>query len=234
MHVGIANPRWRGKRSRHSRCMRNPQLCVSGKRPIARMRKIQIYIVWPWPSSRYWQCWTTPKGRHTGLIDQRNTIRPHIEQIKWYYVYLSVSSFDYKNMSLLYHELVPTQHNFISNALQPCLFWTPHGIYAYSPHISYRRLDILSSTSPSTTCVSPNKIGSSLHHSRWHEKVIHTQPPFLTTCFRQKDPPYLRYVGIPHEFWTLLVWFDMSQNETECWSYLLRWSLYLNGSKHFY
>ena len=25
MHVGIANPRWRGKRSRHSRCMRNPQ-----------------------------------------------------------------------------------------------------------------------------------------------------------------------------------------------------------------
>ena len=25
---------WRGKRSRHSRCMRNPQFCVSGKRPI--------------------------------------------------------------------------------------------------------------------------------------------------------------------------------------------------------
>ena len=33
MHVGIANPRWRGKRSRHSRCMRNPQFYVSGKRP---------------------------------------------------------------------------------------------------------------------------------------------------------------------------------------------------------
>ena len=29
MHVGIANPLWRGKRSR---CMRNPQFCVSGKR----------------------------------------------------------------------------------------------------------------------------------------------------------------------------------------------------------
>ena len=26
--------RWRGKRSRHSRCMRNPQFYVSGKRPI--------------------------------------------------------------------------------------------------------------------------------------------------------------------------------------------------------
>ena len=34
MHVGIANPRWRGKRSRHSRCMRNPQFYVSVKRSI--------------------------------------------------------------------------------------------------------------------------------------------------------------------------------------------------------
>ena len=33
-HVGIANARWRGKRSRHSRRMRNPQFCVSGKRPM--------------------------------------------------------------------------------------------------------------------------------------------------------------------------------------------------------
>ena len=34
MHVGIVKSRWRGKRSRHSRRMRNPQFCVSGKRPI--------------------------------------------------------------------------------------------------------------------------------------------------------------------------------------------------------
>ena len=34
MHVGIASPRWRGKRSRHSRHMHNPQFYVSGKRPI--------------------------------------------------------------------------------------------------------------------------------------------------------------------------------------------------------
>ena len=36
MHVGIANPRWPGKRSRHSRRMRNPQFCVSCKRPITK------------------------------------------------------------------------------------------------------------------------------------------------------------------------------------------------------
>ena len=35
MHVGIANPRWRGKRSQHSRRMRNPQIYVSGKRSIS-------------------------------------------------------------------------------------------------------------------------------------------------------------------------------------------------------
>ena len=34
MHAEIANPWWRGKRSRHSWCMRNPQFYVSGKRPM--------------------------------------------------------------------------------------------------------------------------------------------------------------------------------------------------------
>ena len=33
MHVGIANPRWRAKRSRHYRRMRKPQFYISGKRP---------------------------------------------------------------------------------------------------------------------------------------------------------------------------------------------------------
>ena len=42
--------RWRGKRSRHSRRMRNPQFCVSGKRPIMRnlshpMKKYANYTV---------------------------------------------------------------------------------------------------------------------------------------------------------------------------------------------
>ena len=34
IHVGIASPRRRGKRSRYSRRMRNPQFYLSGKRPI--------------------------------------------------------------------------------------------------------------------------------------------------------------------------------------------------------
>ena len=39
MHVRIDNPRCRGKRSRHSRRMRNPCFYVSGKRPITRPSK---------------------------------------------------------------------------------------------------------------------------------------------------------------------------------------------------
>ena len=35
MHVGIANQRWCGKRSRHFRRMRNPKYYVSDKRPMA-------------------------------------------------------------------------------------------------------------------------------------------------------------------------------------------------------
>ena len=34
MRVGIANPWWQGKRSRHSQRMRNPQFYVSDKRPM--------------------------------------------------------------------------------------------------------------------------------------------------------------------------------------------------------
>ena len=34
IHVGIDNPRWRGKRLWHSRRMRNPQFFVPGKRPM--------------------------------------------------------------------------------------------------------------------------------------------------------------------------------------------------------
>ena len=37
MHVGIAQLRWREKRTRQSRCLRNPQFYVSGKWPIVRV-----------------------------------------------------------------------------------------------------------------------------------------------------------------------------------------------------
>ena len=39
---GFLWSRWRGKRSRHSRCMRNPQFYVSGKRPIATTKHMII------------------------------------------------------------------------------------------------------------------------------------------------------------------------------------------------
>ena len=39
---GFLWSRWRGKRSRHSRRMRNPQFYVSGKRPIARLLMLSI------------------------------------------------------------------------------------------------------------------------------------------------------------------------------------------------
>ena len=45
MHVGIAKPRWRGKRSRHSRRMRNSQYCVSVKRPMGKNKQIHAFNI---------------------------------------------------------------------------------------------------------------------------------------------------------------------------------------------
>ena len=38
---GFLWSRWRGKRYRHSRCMRNPQFCLSGKRPIGMVETLR-------------------------------------------------------------------------------------------------------------------------------------------------------------------------------------------------
>ena len=51
MHVGIANQRWRGKRSRHSRRMRNPQFYVSGKRPMKSRDSFDAWAGIVWHSS---------------------------------------------------------------------------------------------------------------------------------------------------------------------------------------
>ena len=48
MHVGIANPRWRGKRSRYSRRMRNPQFFVSDKRPMVGILRTSSEIAFEW------------------------------------------------------------------------------------------------------------------------------------------------------------------------------------------
>ena len=44
MHVGIFNPRWREKRFRHSRRMRNPQFYVTGKRPMPFVRLLYLWL----------------------------------------------------------------------------------------------------------------------------------------------------------------------------------------------
>ena len=48
IHIGIANPRGRGKRSRHSRRKRNPQFLVSGKRPIETKDDVTWSLTKPW------------------------------------------------------------------------------------------------------------------------------------------------------------------------------------------
>ena len=65
MHVGITIPRWRGKRSRHSRRMRNPQCYVSGKRPMSWLFHLydisshgNRYLGWP-------SHWDEEKDHHT-------------------------------------------------------------------------------------------------------------------------------------------------------------------------
>ena len=42
IHVGIAKPRWREKRSRHSPRIRNPPFCESGKRPICNTKLLEM------------------------------------------------------------------------------------------------------------------------------------------------------------------------------------------------
>ena len=46
LHVGIANPRWQGKCSRHYRRMRNPQFYVSDKRPMGWTGWIAILVLY--------------------------------------------------------------------------------------------------------------------------------------------------------------------------------------------
>ena len=47
MHAGIANPRWREKRSRHSRRMRNPQFYLSDKRLMSWLYPGMFCSCWP-------------------------------------------------------------------------------------------------------------------------------------------------------------------------------------------
>ena len=50
MDVGIANTWWRGKLSRHSQCIRNPQFYVFGQRPIGGLESEKGILFYYWSS----------------------------------------------------------------------------------------------------------------------------------------------------------------------------------------
>ena len=61
MHVGIANPRWRGKRSRHSQRMPNPQFYVTGERPIEASLYVEFLLEIVEVCIRHDASWIFPK-----------------------------------------------------------------------------------------------------------------------------------------------------------------------------
>ena len=65
MHVGIAHPRRRGKRSRHSRRIHTPQFCVSDKRPMRHQATMSERHRWHMFSARCDIC---------GLIQLKMTV----------------------------------------------------------------------------------------------------------------------------------------------------------------
>ena len=70
MHLGIANPQWRGKPSRHSRRMRNPQFPVSGKRPmlITNSYRMLAFVMFESKTdNRHHRCYPEGMSMHMGL-----------------------------------------------------------------------------------------------------------------------------------------------------------------------
>ena len=67
MHVGIANPQWRGKRSLHTWRMRNLQYYVSGKRPME-------WIQQSWLLSLNIKDMVTPNCDHAAFISDNSRL----------------------------------------------------------------------------------------------------------------------------------------------------------------
>ena len=96
MHVWIANPRWRGKRAWHSRRIRNPQFCVSGKRPIVQpipalyllLIQLILMITKHWCIRLYLQTWHKSVTKFTAMNLNRDTlILLSAERIRGYDTY---------------------------------------------------------------------------------------------------------------------------------------------------
>ena len=65
---GFLWSRWREKRSRHSRCMRNPQFYVLAHRDVVTKIKIQDYCNDPWPNFRYPVSINVVSGAYNGWM----------------------------------------------------------------------------------------------------------------------------------------------------------------------
>ena len=114
MHVGIANPRWREKRSWHSPHMRNPQFYVSGKRPMPLTCCIVTWCrsstqdilgrlsLYPCPVCSWWPHVSTYRGdkkEREGGMDGWN-METSWESNRWlinWFIYLLLTSFPTQN-----------------------------------------------------------------------------------------------------------------------------------------
>ena len=77
---------WQGKRSRHSGCMRNPQLYVSGKRPIAynkaQHNKIALIYLKDTPHLLYWSLVICPTSLLV-FLSSFTLEKPNITRSLW-------------------------------------------------------------------------------------------------------------------------------------------------------
>ena len=126
MYVGIANPSWRGKRSRHSWRMRNPQFYVSGKRPMPySVLEIAHQFLW-WPGA--WQ-----PSHHTNpchfLIknlfhQERSRNHENAREITHFYACTPTSSFSWVNVKSVLKLSVVTEGIISPPKLKsPCTRW---------------------------------------------------------------------------------------------------------------
>ena len=86
MHVGIANPRWQGKRSRHSRRMRKPQFYVSGKRPMTKtsLKSKRIHIDKMFITTLNVVKMTTSSVLSNGNFVQMSTFSFQCNHVRWH------------------------------------------------------------------------------------------------------------------------------------------------------
>ena len=118
MHVGIANPRWRGKRSRHSLRMCNPLLYISGKRPMVYFlsynKNTCAWVHWH-GSSRGQLTLCNPWGLTAEVLCSTDRVKVSVkEPIQFYYPTLKkqIQPLNHINTELLKQQISNFQTDF--------------------------------------------------------------------------------------------------------------------------